>query len=100
MNFIEPRPFADPDAAARTVMSRIDVDSKVAEHCLAHKPPGVEGIYDRYNYLPQKRGAFEKLADLVERIVNPPEDNVARLDEHRRASNASERTMRLVRTQD
>lgn len=41
--------------------------------------PGVEGIYDRYGYLPQKRDAFEKLADLVGRIVNPPPGNVRQL---------------------
>jgi len=88
---LEPWQHRDLRRTARTLMSRMHIDSKVAEHCLAHSPPGVEGIYDRYSYLPQKRDAFEKLADLVERIVSPPEDNVARLDEHRLASNAKSR---------
>jgi hypothetical protein len=37
-------------------------------------PPGVEGIYDRHHYLAEKRDAFAKLAEMVERIVNPPTD--------------------------
>jgi hypothetical protein len=55
-------------------MSRLGIDSKIAEHALAHVPPGVEGIYDRRHYLAEKREAFAKLAELVERIVNPPTD--------------------------
>jgi hypothetical protein len=37
-------------------------------------PPGVEKVYDRHHYLSEKREAFEKLAELVERIVTPPSD--------------------------
>jgi hypothetical protein len=44
------------------------VDSKIAEHALAHVVPGVEAIYDRHHYLAEKREAFAKLAELVERI--------------------------------
>jgi hypothetical protein len=63
----------------RTLMSRMGVDSKIAEHALAHVPPGVEKVYDRHHYLPEKRAAFEKLAELVERIVNPASDTVVTL---------------------
>jgi hypothetical protein len=31
-------------------------------------------VYDRHHYLSEKREAFEKLAELVERIVTPPSD--------------------------
>jgi hypothetical protein len=31
----------------------------------------VRGIYDRFEYLDEKRNAYDKLAGLVERIVNP-----------------------------
>ena len=34
--------------------------------------PGVRGIYDRHEYLKEKRHAFEALAAQIERIVNPP----------------------------
>jgi hypothetical protein len=42
-------------------------------------PPGVEKVYDRHHYLPEKRDAFEKLAELVERIVSPSSDKWYRL---------------------
>ena len=32
---------------------------------------GVRGVYDRYAYLEEKRAAFEKLAGLVDLIINP-----------------------------
>jgi hypothetical protein len=31
----------------------------------------VRGTYDRYDYLDEKRKAFEKLAQRIERIVHP-----------------------------
>jgi hypothetical protein len=37
---------------------------------------GVRGTYDRHAYFDEKKRAFEALASLVERIVNPPADNV------------------------
>jgi hypothetical protein len=52
------------------------VDRNISERCLAHEIGGVEGTYDRYDYLREKRDAFERLAALVQRIVNPPQDNV------------------------
>jgi hypothetical protein len=30
------------------------VDGKVAEHALAHVPPGVDRVYDRHHCLPEK----------------------------------------------
>jgi hypothetical protein len=45
---------------------------------LAHVIGGVEGTYDRYDYLREKSDAFDRLAALVERIVNPT-DNMVRL---------------------
>jgi hypothetical protein len=64
-----------------TMMARMSVSREVAEHCLAHVLPGVEKVYNRYNYLPQKREAFEKLAELVERIVTSlPRGNVVSIN--------------------
>jgi hypothetical protein len=51
------------------MMARMSVSREVAEHCLAYVLPVVEKVYNRFNYLPQKREPFEKLAELVERIV-------------------------------
>jgi integrase len=61
---------------ARSLMSRAGVPSDHAERCLGHIIGGVRGVYDRHAYLPEKRRAFEMLAVLIERIVNPLADNV------------------------
>jgi integrase len=64
---------------ARTLMSRAGVTSDHAERVLGHVIAGVEGTYDRHGYLNEKRVALEALAAVVERIVNPPADNVVPL---------------------
>jgi integrase len=74
---------------ARSMMSRAGVPTDHAERCLGHVIGGVRGVYDKYEYLPEKRRAFEALAALIERIVNPPAANVASLDERRAKSAAS-----------
>jgi integrase len=56
---------------ARSLMSRAGVSADIAERCLAHTIGGVRGIYDRHAYLEEKRAAFEALAALVARIVDP-----------------------------
>jgi integrase len=63
---------------ARSLMSRAGVPSDHAEQVLGHILPGVKGVYDRHSYFDEKRLAFEKLAALVDRIVNPI-DNVTAL---------------------
>lgn len=61
---------------ARSLMSRAGVPSDHAERCLGHVLPGIRGTYDRHEYLLEKKRAFAALATLIERIVNPPPDNV------------------------
>jgi integrase len=56
---------------ARSLMSRADVSSDHAERCLGHVIGGVRGVYDRHEFHDEKRRAFEALASLVERILNP-----------------------------
>jgi integrase len=63
--------FHDLRRTARSLMSRAGVPSDHAERCLGHVMPGVRGTYDRHEYYEEKRRAFEALASLVERIVNP-----------------------------
>jgi integrase len=62
--------------SARSLMSRAGVPSDHAERCLGHVLPGIRGTYDRHEYLLEKKRAFAALAALMERIVNPPPDNV------------------------
>ncbi len=59
---------------ARTLMSRAGVPSEIAERALGHVKTGVEGIYDRHGYHAEKKQAFVKLADLIERIISPVGD--------------------------
>jgi integrase len=62
---------------ARSLMSRAGVPSDHAERCLGHVMPGVRGTYDRHEYYDEKRRAFEALASLVARIVDPQPNVVA-----------------------
>jgi integrase len=72
---------ADPEAAlprwtlhdlrrtARSLMSRAGVEWDIGERCLGHVPDGMRETYDRYEYLDEKRQAFESLGRLVGQIV-------------------------------
>jgi integrase len=66
----------DLGRTARSLMSRAGVSADIAERCLGHVIPGVRGVYDRHEYLDEKRQAFEALAAQIERIVNPPAANM------------------------
>jgi integrase len=63
---------------ARSLLSRreCNVTSDLAEIALGHKLPGVRGVYDRHQYQEEKLQAFEALAALIDRIVNPPPGKV------------------------
>jgi hypothetical protein len=37
----------------------------VGERCLNHKLRGVEGIYDRYDYLGERRQALDAISKLI-----------------------------------
>ena len=66
---------------ARSLMSRAGVTDEHAEHTLGHKLQGVKKVYNRYDFFKEKSDALAKLAALIERIVNPPADNVIVLHE-------------------
>jgi integrase len=58
--------------SARSLMSRANVPSDHAERALGHVIGGVRGVYDRHKFVAEMERAYEALAQLVERIVNPP----------------------------
>ena len=64
---------------ARSLMSRAGVQGDHAEQCLGHIIPGVRGVYDRHEYRREKAEAYEALALLIERILNPAPANVTQL---------------------
>jgi integrase len=61
--------FHDLRRTARSLMSRVGVQSDIAEMALGHVLTGVRGTYDRHGYYDEKKAAFAKLADLIEQIV-------------------------------
>jgi len=69
--------FHDLRRTGRSLMSRAKVDSDHAERCMGHVIGGVRETYDRYEYLEEKKAAFEKLAGLLAVILNPQANVVA-----------------------
>jgi hypothetical protein len=53
-------------------MARAGITAHIAERVLGHTIKGVEAVYDRHQYDPEKAHALEALAAQIERIVNPP----------------------------
>jgi integrase len=61
---------------SRSLMSRAGAPSDHAEHVLGHLLPGMKKVYDRHKYYDEKRRALERLAGMVDSIVNAPATNV------------------------
>ena len=76
---------------ARSLMSRAGVTADVAEMCLGHVLGGIRQTYDRHSYAAEKRHAFEALAGLVSRIVDP-QANVVSLPDAGRAVREGKKT--------
>jgi integrase len=55
----------------RSLLSRAGVNPDIAERCLGHALPAIRATYDRHRYIDEMRHAFEALATLIERIVDP-----------------------------
>jgi len=62
---------------SRSLLSRSGVNPDIAERCLGHALPAIRATYDRHRYLDEMAHAFEGLATLIERIVNPPDAVIA-----------------------
>jgi integrase len=78
----EPMPhwrLHDLRRTARSLMSRAKVPTDHAERALGHVMGGVRETYDRYEYLDEKRAAFEALAGLLTVILSPQTGNVVAL---------------------
>jgi integrase len=71
---VEPLPnwtLHDLRRTAKTLMVRARVRPDISERVLGHVISGVEGTYDRHSYADEKRDALEKLAALLEGVLNP-----------------------------
>jgi integrase len=78
----------DMRRTAKTLMGRAGVRPDISERVLGHVITGVEGTYDRHSYADEKRDALEKLAAMIQRILNPLPSNVEALDERRSRTQA------------
>jgi len=52
----------------RTQLAALGISPHIAERVLNHKIPGVEGIYDKYDYIKERRQALEQWADVLESL--------------------------------
>jgi len=53
----------------RSLLASLSVPGHVAERCLNHKLKGVEGIYDRYDYMAERSHALIQLSHLLIKII-------------------------------
>jgi integrase len=70
MGDIEPFSPHDLRRTFRSLAASQGVAGHVAERCLNHKLKGVEGIYDRHDYLGERLEAHTKIADYLDLIIN------------------------------
>lgn len=60
---VEPFSLHDLRRTCRTGLARLKIAPQIAEAVLNHLQPGVVRVYDRYDYVPEKREALEKWAN-------------------------------------
>lgn len=53
----------------RTIASAEGVDGQVAERCLNHRLKGVESIYNRHDYMKERKEAHQLVANRLEQIL-------------------------------
>ena len=61
----------------RTLMAREGVLPNIAEQVLGHVQPGIEAIYDQYQYIEEKGEALKKVEAVIKRIVGIKTDEEA-----------------------
>jgi integrase len=68
-----PRPWRNHDLrrTCRSTLSRLGVRHEVAEAVLAHSRGGVAGIYDRWQYFPEKQDALERWSKFLVGLTRP-----------------------------
>lgn len=66
---LKPWRLHDLRRTAKTLMVRAGVRPDISERVLGHVIRGVEGVYDRHDYIAEKRSALEALSSFVQKIV-------------------------------
>lgn len=76
---LEPWRNHDIRRTVRTHLSRLKVSEEAREAVMAHVRPGIKGVYDKHEYLDEKREALEAWAARLSSIVGPKPSNVVRM---------------------
>jgi hypothetical protein len=69
----------------RTQLSKLRVPTDVAELTIGHTLKGLHAVYNQHDFIDERREALDKWAAKLRSIVTPPPENVADLEEARRA---------------
>ena len=69
----------DVRRTVRTHLSALRIGEEVREAVLAHVRPGIKGVYDKYQYLEEKREALTLWNARLRAIVEPPPADVVEL---------------------
>jgi integrase len=74
-------PFVNHDIrrSVRSGLSALRIGEEVREAILAHVRPGIKGVYDKYQYLDEKREALTLWNARLRSTVEPPPANVVEL---------------------
>lgn len=64
---------------ARTLMTDLRIDDRIAEQVLGHAIEGVEGVYNLSLYFEQKAEALARVAGYIQQLVEPAPANVVAL---------------------
>ncbi|NDO80221.1 integrase [Citrobacter sp. NCU1] len=64
---------------ARTHLAMLGVDPVIAERCLNHRIPGVEGIYNRHQYFEERKAALALWVNFLVALENGEDYNVVSL---------------------
>ncbi|MAJ68159.1 MAG: site-specific integrase [Alteromonadaceae bacterium TMED7] len=65
MGELEPFTVHDLRRTCRSLLAAEGVAPHVAERCLNHKLRGIEGVYDQYDYLDERRAALTLIAESI-----------------------------------
>jgi len=60
----------------RTNLPRLGVSPFIAKLTIGHTIPGIDQVYDRYSYMPEKREALDKWAAFIDGLINDKESKV------------------------
>jgi len=64
---------------ARTILTKLRIDTDVAEAVLGHKKQGIIGVYDQHDYEAEMADALLRLATYIDGVVHPRGGNVVKM---------------------